>query len=88
MTKTENTMLRVAGDVSASAAGDPSKIATVLVLLEAEQGATLEDLVGATGWQPHTARAVLSGLTKKGHTVERAKVDGVSHYRVTQAADQ
>ena len=65
-----------------------SKIAAVLALLHREQGAALDDLVAATGWQPHTARAVLSGLKKKGHTIQREKVDGTSCYRITKGAAQ
>ena len=70
------------------AASRQSKIAAVLALLELEQGAALDDLVAATGWQPHTARAVLSGLKKNGHAIQREKVDGVSRYRITKGAAQ
>ena len=62
--------------------------ATVFELLRRTDGATLADLTAATGWQNHTARAVLTGLKKKGHTIERAKEDGVSRYRMTRSADQ
>lgn len=88
MTKAEDTLRGAASEASAPAARTSSKIDTVLNMLEAEYGATLPELVSATGWQPHTARAVLSGLKKKGHTVEREKADGVSRYRIVQAADQ
>jgi len=64
----------------------PSKIATVLDQLQTDYGATLEELVAATGWQPHTARAALSGLKKKGHRLEREKVDGISRYRITKVS--
>ena len=30
------------------------------------------DLQDATGWQPHSARAALSGLRKAGHAIERS----------------
>jgi hypothetical protein len=36
----------------------PSKIGAVLNLLRREEGATLPELVDATGWLPHTMRAV------------------------------
>lgn len=58
----------------------------VLALLTRENGATLEDLVAATGWLPHTARAAMTGLKKKGHTIERIKVDGVSRYSIVKSA--
>ena len=54
----------------------------VLELLRREGGAPLSAIVDATGWLPHTARAVLSGLRKKGHNVARSKVDGETRYAV------
>ena len=50
-----------------------SKIARVITLLQRSEGATLGELVEATGWLPHTTRAALTGLKKKGHTIERTK---------------
>ena len=52
----------------------------MLELLRREQGTMLADLVAATGWLPHTTRAALTGLRKKGHAVERDRRQGVSHY--------
>ena len=43
-----------------------SKIALVTRLLERSDGASLDELVVATGWLPHTTRAALTGLKKKG----------------------
>ena len=40
-------------------------------MLSAEQGATIEALIAATGWLPHTTRAVLTGLRKRGYAIER-----------------
>jgi hypothetical protein len=42
-----------------------SKQAQVIALLRRPTGATLDDLVAATGWQRHTVRGVLSGALKK-----------------------
>ena len=64
----------------------PSKIATVIDLLKREQGATLDDMVKATGWLPHTTRAALTGLKKKGHTITKDKRDDVTCYRIAKAA--
>lgn len=58
----------------------------VIALLKRKNGATLEDLVAATGWLPHTARAVMTGLKKKGHAIERKKVGGVSRYSIVKSA--
>ena len=62
-----------------------SKKALVLALLARPQGATMADLVEATGWLPHTTRAALTGIRKKGHVVTRSKVDGVTCYRIAEA---
>jgi hypothetical protein len=54
-------------------------------LLVREAGASIEELTGATGWQPHTTRAALTGLRKSGLTIEKDKVDGVTRYRSVSA---
>lgn len=56
-----------------SAATPTTKLALVLSLLRREQGATLVELVDATGWLPHTTRAALTDLRKKGHRINRRK---------------
>jgi hypothetical protein len=62
-----------------------TKIGTVLRLLERRGGATLDEIVRATGWLPHTTRAALTGLRKKGHAIARARRDKVSCYRIVEA---
>ena len=64
-----------------SAPRPDSKIGKVVALLEREEGATLDELITATGWQVHTARAALTGLKKRGYDIERRKRDDVSVYR-------
>lgn len=65
------------------AAKPQSKAALVEVLLQRSGGASLDDLCQATGWLPHTCRAFLTGLRKKGRALERSKrEDGVTIYRV------
>jgi hypothetical protein len=63
-----------------------SKIASVIALLERDQGATLAEMVEATGWLPHTTRAALTGLKKKGHTLTKEKRDDVTCYRIVKAS--
>lgn len=55
-----------------------SKISTVVELLRRDVGATLDEVVTATGWLPHTTRAALTGLKKKGHTIEKSRRDDVT----------
>lgn len=50
-----------------------TKTSAVLDLLRREEGATLAELIAATGWLPHTTRAALTGLRKKAHVIERGK---------------
>jgi hypothetical protein len=65
-----------------------TKVAGVVALLERDGGATLAELVTATGWLPHTTRAALTGLRKKGHAIVRTSRSGTSSYRVVAGAGQ
>lgn len=76
---------RPSDSVTSPTAPRETKIGKVVELLKRKQGATLDQIVTATGWQPHTARAAMTGLKKKGHTIERTAVDGVSLYRITSS---
>ena len=59
-----------------------SKQALVIEMLNAGSGVTLDALVGATGWLPHTTRAALTGLRKKGFSIERFRQGDASVYRI------
>ena len=61
-----------------------TKIAQVIELLQRGDGATLAELIAATGWLPHTTRAALTGLRKRGYTVGIDRADKVrgSVYRI------
>lgn len=63
-----------------------TKIGKVIDLLKRPDGATLDEMVKSTGWQPHSARAALTGLKKKGHVIEKSKRDDVTCYRITASA--
>lgn len=71
-----------ANDALPTSVKGPTKTTAVLALLRRDQGATLTELVEATGWQPQTTRAVLTGLRKKGHAIERRKRDDVTCYHL------
>jgi Protein of unknown function (DUF3489) len=49
-----------------------TKQALIAGLLEREQGATLDELIAATGWLPHTTRAALTGLRRKGFALDKS----------------
>ena len=61
-----------------------TKIAQVIELLQRSDGAALAELVAATGWLPHTTRAALTGLRKRGYAVgiDRAHKARGSVYRI------
>jgi hypothetical protein len=59
-----------------------TKSSVVVALLQRPEGATLAEMVGATGWQPHTTRAALTGLKKKGYSIEKYKRDDTTCYRI------
>jgi transcription initiation factor IIE alpha subunit len=82
------------GDGSKSSTSTPSRLnvaspragskqALVTEMLGAKGGATLDALVNATGWLPHTTRAALTGLRKRGFSIERTREAGeASMYRI------
>lgn len=55
----------------------------VIALLKRAGGASLAEITKATGWLPHSARAVLTGFRKKGFTIAKAKTDGVTRWSIT-----
>ena len=71
---------------TAAAPKRETKIDKVIAMLKRKQGATLDEMVIATNWLPHTTRAAMTGLKKKGHTIERDKRGEVSCYRITKSA--
>ena len=48
-----------------------TKSDTVIALLDRAKGATLDEICKATNWQPHSTRAFLTGLRKKGFELAR-----------------
>ena len=61
-----------------------SKLAQLIMLLSQEDGITIEDISKSMGWLPHTTRATLTGLRKRGISIVRETPDGGrnSIYRV------
>lgn len=58
-----------------------SKQDQLAALLIRDEGATIAQMMDATGWLPHTLRAALTGLKKKGFAVDSDKVGGIRTYR-------
>jgi len=65
----------------------PSKQASVIALLRRPEGATVDEVKAATGWQSHTVRGVFSGALKKklGLAVVAAKEERGRVYRIAEA---
>ncbi|AXC51325.1 DUF3489 domain-containing protein [Paracoccus suum] len=55
-----------------------TKHETLIEMLRAEGGATIDEIVEATGWQAHTVRGAMSGALKKklGLMITSEKVEG------------
>jgi hypothetical protein len=61
-----------------------SKLASVMALLCRPEGATIGVLTNATGWLPHTTRAAITGVRKRGYSVVLDRsVEGASVYRLS-----
>jgi len=63
-----------------------SKKDSVIALLRREGGATILDVMNATGWQAHSVRGFISGTLRKklGLTVTASRDNGgVQYYRIT-----
>lgn len=73
-----------AGGSRATSPHAQSKAARVIALLKYPSGATLEALMAATGWQPHSVRGFISGqLSKRMNLpVESFSQDGKRVYRI------
>ena len=70
-------------EVTAARALRPgTKQALVVDLLRGDEGATIGELAGATGWLPHTTRAALTGLRKRGFAIATEKAEGATRYRI------
>ena len=57
--------------------GKVTKRDQLAALVVRDEGATLEQMIAATGWLPHTTRAALSGLRKAGYAIDSDKIEGV-----------
>ena len=66
----------------------PSKQTTVIAMLRQPEGATIDEVASATGWQRHTVRGVFSGTLKKklGFTLASAKEERGRVYRIAEPA--
>jgi hypothetical protein len=76
------------GAAAETSAPTPSKLDIVVGLLQRPEGATVEALSAATGWQMHSVRGAMSGALKKkrGLTITSEKTDAGRIYRIPAEA--
>jgi predicted ArsR family transcriptional regulator len=77
------------GRTSPAAVRPGTKQALLIDLLTRKKGATIEEIVEATGWQPHSVRGAISGALKKklGLAVTSEKVQARGRvYRIVERA--
>lgn len=81
MTKTTKAKITAA----ATKATPPTKHQQVIDLLSRDNGASLEEMSNLANWLPHSTRAFLTGLKKRGYAIVSDKIDGVRRYRATSS---
>ena len=78
---TARTVIAAPADQPTTNVARVTKRDQVAALLTRDEGATLDQMIAATGWLPHTTRAALTGLKKQGYAIDSDKIDGVRTYR-------
>lgn len=64
-----------------------TKSATVNRMLRRKNGATLAEIESATCWKPHSCRAFLSGVRRKGTAIlKQTRSNGQLAYRIAAEA--
>lgn len=59
-----------------------TKLDRLAALLARRDGASITEMMSATGWQPHSVRGALAGaLKRRGLVITSETVDGVRCYR-------
>lgn len=74
---------------SQSTSRTDSKQAHAIAMLRSTNGASIEALMKATGWQQHSIRGFLAGVVRRrlGLKLQSVKVDGCRLYRIIDDQD-
>lgn len=74
-------------DTTSPTARAPSKLDQLVKLLTRKNGASIAEMMQATGWQQHSVRGALAGsLRKRGLVITSDKADGTRRYRAETTA--
>lgn len=64
----------------------PKRLDQLQTLITRDGGASIAEMVDATGWQSHSVRGAMAGaLKKRGLTITSEKTDGVRRYHAAAA---
>jgi hypothetical protein len=79
--KTTTTAQKRQASKKKAAPKQPSKLDRLEALLCTDAGASIAEMVEATGWQAHSVRGAMAGaLKKRGLVITSEKVDGTRRY--------
>ena len=59
-----------------------TKVSQLVTLLQRDGGASIIELATTLGWLPHTTRAALTGLRKKGRTIIKWRAGDETRYSI------
>ena len=68
--KSETSENRKSPAAATAAPRETNKAAAIISLLKSKRGATIPDLMDATGWQSHSIRGFLAGALRTRHGLE------------------
>jgi hypothetical protein len=73
---------------SGGASRPDTKQSRLIAVLSADGGCSIGEAAAAFGWLPHTTRAALTGLRRKGYVIERMKGEAgaASRHRIVATA--
>lgn len=89
MTRTRTSTQRQAPEPQAPEAPVPkhTRLDRLEQLLTRQGGASIAEIVEATGWQQHSVRGAMAGaLKKRGLTITSDRVEGTRRYRASGVA--
>ena len=79
------TITKLKNTGTADNASPLTKHQKVIYLLNRDVGASLEQMSTLANWLPHSTRAFMTGLKKKGYIITSDKTDGARRYRATSS---